>query len=154
MNRQVTGFDDMNSILRNERKVGGVIESDYLRLTSGEEYENVVVTKVELIGSAVCSMTCVTEDGQTLMVNVKEVSLIHQPQHKKICELNNEAFKHRKMQQKLKYLKRLFELNEDSLNPLFLEEAMLLIEDIGLKNVHQEVDVSSVIPEDKIYTIA
>ncbi|MFB5661241.1 hypothetical protein [Alteribacillus sp. HJP-4] len=154
MSNQINGFDDMNTVLANERKIGGVIESDYLRLSTGDEYNNVCITKVELIGSALCSIGCVTEDGQQLIVNAKEVSIIYQPQHKKIYELKNQAFKHTKMNQKKKYLKRLFELNNGSHNPVFLEEAMLVIEDIGLKNVKQEVDVSAIYSEEKVYTIA
>lgn len=154
MKSQINGFEDMHTILANERKVGGVIESDYLRLSTGEEYNNIVITKVELLGSALCSIGCVTEEGQLLIVNAKEVSVIHQPKHKRIHELRNQSFKHTKMQQKLKYLKRLIELNDGSYNPLFREEALLVIKDIGLKNVKKEIDVSDVYPEEKIYTIA
>lgn len=153
MGKEVSGFDDMSSIIRNERKIGGVIESDYLRLTTGEEYYNVVISKVELIGS-LCSITCCTEDGSILMVNVKEVSMIHQPTHKKICDVRNQTYKRKKHQEKMKYLKRLFALNEESFNPIFMEEAMLLIEDIGWKNVKQELDISRLYPDEKIYTIA
>ncbi|WP_240374083.1 hypothetical protein [Bacillus piscicola] len=154
MNTRVNGFDDMHSILRNERKVGGVIESDYLRLSSGEEFHNIVITKVEMIGTALCSLSCVTEEGNMLIVNAKDVSLIHQPQHKKICELCNKEFKQVKMQEKMKYLKRLCDLHEDNLNPIFVEEAMLLIQDIGLKNAKEEIDVSAIYPDEKVYTIA
>ncbi|WP_235062604.1 hypothetical protein [Thalassobacillus devorans] len=154
MNKQISGFEDMNTILANERKIGGVIESDYLRLSTGDEYNNIVITKVELLGSALCSIGCVTEEGQLLIVNAKEVSIIHQPKHKKIHELSNQSYKHTKMQEKLKYLKRLIELNEGSYNPFFREEALLVIKDIGLKNVKKEIDVSAVYPEEKIYTIA
>ncbi|MFB4164364.1 hypothetical protein ACE1TI_11140 [Alteribacillus sp. JSM 102045] len=154
MKNQINGYEDMNTVLANERKIGGVIESDYLRLSSGEDFNNVVITKVELIGSAMCSIGCVTEDGQRLIINAKDISVIHQPEHKRIFELRNQSFKHKKIKEKLKYLKRLFELNEGSYNPFFKEEAALLIEDIGLNNAKQEIDVSIIYPEEKIYTIA
>ncbi|WP_158734906.1 hypothetical protein [Alteribacillus sp. YIM 98480] len=154
MKNQINGYDDMYTVLANERKVGGVIESEYLRLSSGDEFHNVVITKVELIGSALCSIGCVTESGQRLIVNAKDISMIHQPEHKKIFELRNQTFKHIKMKEKLQYLKRLFELNEGSYNPFFKEEAAMLIEDIGFNNAKQEIDVSVIFPEEKVYTIA
>ncbi|SDI49398.1 hypothetical protein [Alteribacillus bidgolensis] len=154
MKNQINGYDDMYTVLANERKVGGVIESEYLRLSSGDEFYNVVITKVELIGSALCSIGCVTENGQKLIVNAKDISMIHQPEHKKIFEIRNQTFKHTKMKEKLKYLKRLFELNEGSYNPFFKEEAAMIIEDIGLSNAKQEIDVSVIYPEEKVYTIA
>ncbi len=154
MNNQINGFDDMHTVLANERKVGGVIESDYLRLSSGEMFKNVAITKVELMGSALCSIGCVTEEGELLLINVKEISMIHQPHHKKIYEMANQAYKQVKLQEKMKYLKRLFDLNDGSYNPLFAEEAMMIIDDIGLHNVKKELDISSVYPDEKVYTIA
>ena len=80
--------------------------------------------------------------------------MLQEPKHKKICELNNQAYKTTKTKEKIKYLKRLFEINKDSLNSIFLEEARMIIEDIGLPAAKKEINTSIIYSENKIYSIA
>ena len=138
----------------NERKIGGVIEVNTLRLRTGEVYQNPVITQIDLLGSSIYSIGFMTEDHQNIIVNITELSLLQEPKHKKIVELNNEAYKTTKTKEKLKYLKRLFEINKDSLNPIFLEEARMIIEDIGLPAVKKEINTSIIDLKNKIYSIA
>lgn len=154
MSYVINGLKDMHTILSNERKVGGVIEADNIRLKNGEEYVNAVITNIDLLGSALYSIGFVAVNGQRIIVNVSEISMINQPQHKKIYNLNNQSFKTIKIEEKLKYLKRLYEVNVGSYTSIFLEEAKMIVDDIGLKTAKKVVDVSFLYKNDKLYTIA
>ena len=120
MANQINGLKDIHKLLMNERKIGGVIEVNTLRLRTGEVYQNAVITHIDLIGSSIYSIGFITEDHQNIIVNITELSLLQEPKHKKIVELNNQAYKTTKTKAKIKYLKRLFEINRDSLNSIFL----------------------------------
>lgn len=154
MTYQINGLKDIHKLLANERKVGGVIEVNTLRLRTGEEYHHAVITNIDLIGSSIYSIGFVTEDLQHLIINVTELGLLHEPRHKKIYELHNQAFKQTKTKEKIKFLKRLFEVNNGSTTPIFLEEARMIIDDIGLPAAKKEVDTSLVYQNSKLYSIA
>lgn len=131
-----------------------MIEVNTLRLRTGEVYEHAVITHIDLLGSSIYSIGFITEDHENIIVNITELSLLQEPKHKKIVELDNQAYKITKTKEKVKYLKRLFELNKDSLHSIFLEEAIMIIEDIGLSAVKKEINTSLIYPENKIYSIA
>src|SRR3954464_3637227 len=139
---QINGLKDIHKLLMNERKIGGVIEVNTLRLRTGEVYEHAIITHIDLLGSSIYSIGFMTEDHQNIIVNITELSLLQEPKHKKIVELDNQAYKKSKTKQKLKYLKRLFEINRDSLNSIFLEEAKMIIEDIGFPEAKKEINTS------------
>jgi hypothetical protein len=151
---QINGLKDIHKLLMNERKIGGVIEVSTLRLRTGEVYSNAVITHIDLLGSSIYSIGFMTEDHQNIIVNITELGLLQEPKHKKIYELSNLAYKTTKTKEKIKYLKRLFEINKDSLNSIFLEEAKMIIEDIGLPAVKKEIDTSIIYSDNKIYSIA
>jgi len=153
MTYQINGLKDIHKLLVNERKVGGVIEVGTLRLRTGESYQHAVITNIDLLGSAIYSIGFVTEENQHLIINISELGLIHEPRHKKIHELKNNAYKQAKTTEKMKYLKRLFEVNDGSSTPIFREEARMIIDDIGLPTAKKEVDTSIIYPE-KVYSIA
>jgi hypothetical protein len=154
MTYQINGLKDIHKLIVNERKVGGVIEVKSLRLRTGEIYHNAVITNIDLIGSSIYSVGFVTEDNEHLIVNITEIGLLQEPKHKKIYELNNEAYKNTKTIEKMKYLKRLFEVNDGSPTPIFREEARLIIDDIGLPAVKKEVDTSIIYSDQNLYSIA
>jgi hypothetical protein len=154
MTYKINGLKDIHKLLINERKIGGIIEVNTLRLRTGEVYEHAVITHIDLLGSSIYSIGFMTEDHENIIININELSLLQEPKHKKIVELNNQAYKTTKTKEKTKYLKRLFEVNTDSLNPIFLEEARMIIEDIGLSAVKKEIDTSIIYSENKIYSIA
>lgn len=154
MTYQINGLKDIHKLLVNERKIGGVIEVGALRLRTGETYQNAVITNVDLLGLSIYSIGFVTAECQNLIINISELGLLHEPKHKRIYELNNEAYKQTKTLEKLKYLKRLFEVNEGSQTPIFREEAKMIIEDIGLPAANKEVDTSMVYPKEKLVSIA
>lgn len=150
----INGLKDIHKLLTNERKIGGVIEVSTLRLRTGEAYKNAVITNIDLIGSAVYSIGFITEDHQNLIINISELGLLHEPKHKKIYELENQAYKTTKTKEKMKYLKRLYEVNKDSLNAIFFDEARMIIDDIGLPAAKKEVDISILFAEKNLYSIA
>jgi hypothetical protein len=154
MTYQINGLKDIHKLLINERKIGGAIEVNKLRLRTSEIYENAVITHIDLLGSVIYSIGFMTEDHQNLIVNITELSLLQEPTYKKVSELNNLAYKTTKTKEKIKYLKRLMEVNQDSLNAIFLEEAKMIIEDIGLPAAKKEVNISSIYLENKLYSIA
>src|SRR3954470_11479874 len=149
MTYQINGLKDIHKLLMNERKIGGVIEVNTLRLRTGEVYEHAIITHIDLLGSSIYSIGFMTEDHQNIIVNITELSLLQEPKHKKIVELDNQTYKTTRTKEKTKYLKRLFEVNMDSLNPIFLEEARMIIEDIGLSAVKKEIDTSVIYSENK-----
>ncbi|WP_394236725.1 hypothetical protein [Niallia oryzisoli] len=151
---QINGLKDIHKLLVNERKIGGVIEAKTLRFRTGEVYQNAVITHLDLLGSSIYSIGFVTEDHENIIVNITELGLLQEPKHKKIFELNNQAYKAVKTKDKLKYLKKLVEINKDSLNPIFLEEAKMIIEDIGLAAATRELNINHIYPKQNVYSIA
>ncbi|KAA9017051.1 hypothetical protein [Niallia endozanthoxylica] len=151
---QINGLKDIHKLLVNERKIGGVIEAKTLRLRTGEVYKNTVITHIDLLGSSIYSIGFVTEDSENIIVNITELGLLQEPEYKRICELNNQAYKSTKTKTKIKYLKRLLDINKDSLNKIFLEEAKMIIEDIGLTVAKKELNISHIYPKNKVYSIA
>lgn len=154
MSYQINGLKDINKILVNNRRISGVVEVKTLRLRTGEVYHNAVITNVDLIGSSIYSIGFMTEDRESLIININELSLLHEAKHKKIRELNNQAYKKIKTEEKLKFLKRLYQVNEGSCNPIFMEEAAAIIEDIGEDTAAKAVDTSIALPKSKVYSIA
>ena len=52
MANKINGFKDIHKLLVNERKIGGVIEVNTLRLRTGEVYQNAVITHIYLMDSS------------------------------------------------------------------------------------------------------
>jgi hypothetical protein len=139
MGIQINGLRDINAILTNQRKLGGAIEASFLRLRSGEEYPNVCIVHLDHLGSNYYSIGFVTNEGKKMIVNVNEVSVISSPEHKKIAELKNEVYKDFMIKEKFKYLKRLFDIHQDSYTIHFLKEVKMIIDDIGFDIADQEL---------------
>lgn len=156
MRYQINGYTDMYTVIANERKVGGAIEADSIRLRSGEVYANVVLTRLEMSGAHFCSIGFVTEEGKRLIVHVDDVSMITDARHLDVCELTNPYMRVEKTADRLKRLKRLCELNEGSCTPTFQEEALLLAQDIGMEDAHAHVDLSflPLVEKTRVFRIA
>ncbi|MED0676300.1 hypothetical protein ABEV55_06200 [Aneurinibacillus thermoaerophilus] len=151
MGYQVKGLMDIHTVLSNERKLGGVIEVEYLRLRSGEQFPNAVITSIEMAGNAIYSVGFITEQGKQFIAHVDEISIILEPVHKRICEMSNESYRQIKTVEKLKYLKKLLQANAGSCTPTFRKEVEQLVDDIGVNAAANEVDLSFMEPrrEDK-----
>jgi len=153
MRYQINGYTDMHTVLANERKIGGAIEAGLIRLRSGEEFADAVLTRLEMSGAQFCSIGFVTREGKRLIVHVNDVSMVSDARHVNVCELRNELMREEKMAERLKRLKRLCELNEGCVTLPFREEALLLAEDIGWELARQHVDLSFLPQAEKVRAI-
>jgi hypothetical protein len=154
MRYQVNGLTDIHTVMVNERKIGGAIEAEKIRLRSGEEFVCPVITHIDCSGSSFYSLGFLTAEGKTIIVHVNDISMIVEPIHKKIYELKNRYYKEHKMKEKLKYLKRLCEVNHGSNNLPFIKEAKMIIEDIGLDAAKKEIDLNFLNEKKHLFRIA
>ncbi|WP_243290898.1 hypothetical protein [Bacillus sp. FJAT-47783] len=142
MGYQINGLRDMNAILTNERKIGGVIEASSIRLRSGEEYSNACIVNVDQLGSNYYSIGFVTEKGEKMIVNVNEISMISSPEHKKIANLNNQYYKETIRKEKFKYLARLFRVYQGNYTIHFYQEVKMILDDIGFNIEDQDLSTN------------
>lgn len=142
MRYHLNGLTDIYMVLSNERKIGGVIEAEYIRLRNGEQFARAVFVGVDRSGEAIYSLCFVTQDGKRIICHVDDIAMISEPVHKNICDLYNETYKRLKTAEKIKYLKKLLQVNEGSNNPLFKDEVNQLVADLGASAVESEVDIS------------
>lgn len=154
MTYKINGFIDIHSILTNERKIGGVIEASMIRLRTGEEYNNPVITNIDFFGGTFYSLGFIADNGDHMIVNVSDISKIAEPAHKNIHEMNNKVFKVEKLKEKNSYLKKLCDLNKDVYIKTFINEVKLLVEDIGEENIRAEIDIEFLQSKKKIVKIA
>ncbi|HWO98191.1 MAG TPA: hypothetical protein VNM45_18035 [Bacillus sp. (in: firmicutes)] len=154
MGHQINGLRDMNAILTNHRKIGGVIETSFIRLRSGEEYPHACIIHIDLLGSSYYSIGFVTSKGEKIIVNVTEISVISSPEHKRVLELKNSAYKDTITKEKLKYLTRLFEIHQGSYTVHFLKEVKMIMDDIGFDIGDYELSSNISDIEDKLKRIA
>jgi hypothetical protein len=154
MRGQVNGFNDIFTIIANERKVGGAIEAEKIRLRSGEEFQSPVITNIDYSGSIFYSISFVSDDGSRMIINVNDISMIAEPVHKKLHEINNRIYREHKTEEKIRYLGRLCEVNEGSCTPIFLEEAKEIVEDIGYDAASEQIDLSLLNDKKRMVKIA
>lgn len=141
MRYEINGYTDMYTVISNERKIGGAVEAAKIRLRSGEEFTNAVITRLEMCDAQFCSIGIVTEEGQRLIVHIQDIGMVIDPVHVNVSELRNSKMREIKMAERLKRLKRLAELNEGSCTLPFREEAQMLAEDIGIEFAVSHVEL-------------
>lgn len=151
---KINGFIDIHSILTNERKLGGVIEASVIRLRTGEEYNNPVITNIDFFGGTFYSLGFIADNGDHMIVNVSDISKIAEPAHKKIHEMNNKVYKTEKLNEKNSYLKKLCDLNKGVYIKTFINEVRLLVEDIGVENIGEEIDINFLKQKKNVFKIA
>ncbi|MDQ0207855.1 hypothetical protein [Alkalicoccobacillus murimartini] len=131
----VHALKDINTVLMNKRKVGGAIEAKSIRLRSGEEFLYPVFTSLESTRGVYQSIGFMTSEGERLIVNVDEIALMKDLEHKLICQLENTHAKTYLLTDTLNYLQRLCEVNEGCLSSPFQREVEGLACDIGAKHL-------------------
>lgn len=141
MSYPINGFQDIHTLLTNERKIGGAIEAEQIKLRSGEVYNYPVFTNVDYTGGTFYSVGFVSDDGTRMIVNVSDISSIKSPMHKKVTTVQNSFFKEYKTREKLNYLKRLIRADQGAYTKPFVQEASLIVEDIGIKYVSNEINI-------------
>lgn len=141
MRYQINGYTDIYTVISNERKIGGAVEIGSLRLRTGETFENVVVTRLEMVNGQFCWLSFITPEDKRYIVHISEISMIADAVHVHTRNLRNELMHERKMEERIHYLKRLCDLNEGSCTLPFQEEVAVLVEDIGLDQAKQHVNL-------------
>lgn len=155
MGKMVNGYSDIHTILMNERKVGGIIEANRIKLRTGEEYLSAVITNIDFCGSVFYSLGFIDQNGDRMMVHVHDISIIDNPTHKRVHQCTNEYYKKLRVEEKIQYLNRLCEVNEGCYTEIFLNEVRMIIEDIGIESIKNKVDLSFLHEQKrKIYRIA
>lgn len=104
MKTYINGMQDINTIIRNERKLGGAVEAEFIRLRTGEEFGSPVITSIDTDGTVICAVGFFTKEGKRLLVGVNELSMISEPTHKYLHQLTNSAYKSFKTEEKVKSL--------------------------------------------------
>ena len=131
MKGHLNGIADIRAVIENERMLCGAVECKKIRLRSGEEFANPVITYVDACGGTLYSLSFVSDQGERLIAHVNDIGLIVEPVHKRVCELKNQHAKTEKLHERLVYLKRLCELNEGFCTAPFLQEVKALVDDTG-----------------------
>ncbi|WP_227939569.1 hypothetical protein [Alkalihalobacillus deserti] len=142
MSYSINGFQDFYTVLSNERKIGGVIEAENIKLRTGEVFHSPVFTNIDYSGSVFYSVGFISDEGVRMIVHVNDISTITSPLHKKVAMMNNEYYKALKMKEKVMYLKRLYKADQGAFTKPFLEEVKLIIEDIGISSIENDKELS------------
>lgn len=154
MNYQINGLRDIYTVLANERRIGGAIEAQSIRLSTGEVFNNPVITHIDFSGFTFYTMGFVTDQGLRMIVNVNEISKIFSPEHKRIKDLQNSCYKKIKVEEKLRFLKRLCEVNEGCHTKTSLDEIKAVVNDIGLESLEGKLNVDFLLDNQKVVHIA
>ncbi|SFJ53758.1 hypothetical protein [Thermoflavimicrobium dichotomicum] len=154
MNYEINGFADIYTILSNERRVGGAIEAESIQLRSGEVFKHPVVTNIDFTGSTFYTISFISDTGLKMIVNVNEIRAIVSPAHKRIKDLKNSYYKNLKVNEKLKYLNRLCEVNEGCYTEPFVQEVKAIINDIGLESVGSQLNIDFLRKKQNVVQIA
>ncbi|WP_205600767.1 hypothetical protein [Gracilibacillus sp. YIM 98692] len=141
MGNQINGYHDFYTVISNERKIGGVIEAEEIRLRSGETFKFPVFTNIDYSGSTFYTICFITDNGTKMIIHVNDISTIKSPVHKRVQDIKNEYYREMKIKEKVNYLKRLCQADQGAYTKPFVEEAKLIIEDIGYKNVENLNDI-------------
>ena len=144
------GLKDIHTVISNQRKIGGAAEADSIRLLSGETYLNPVFTNVDLSKGQFVSVGFIDQDGANVIAHVDQIAVIKGLRHKLICQLNNTFIKQYLLNDTLKYLQKLCEVNAGFVTNSFKKEALKLVRDISVKELRNH-NISLPFPiEDKI----
>ncbi|MEH7075819.1 hypothetical protein [Neobacillus drentensis] len=144
------GLKDIHTVISNQRKIGGAAEADSIRLLSGETYLNPVFTNVDLSKGQFLSVGFIDQDGANVIAHVDQIAVIKGLRHKLICQLNNTFIKQYLLNDTLKYLQKLCEVNAGFVTSSFKKEALKLVRDISVKELRNH-NISLPFPlEDKI----
>lgn len=147
------GLKDIHTVISNHRKLGGAVEADIIRLSSGETYHNPVFTNVDMSKGQYVSLGFIDENGTNIMIHVDQIGVIKGLKHKLICELNNLHVKQLLLQDAIRYLQKLCQVNSGFITNSFKKEALKLVDDISVNELKNR-NVSLPFPlEEKIIPI-
>jgi hypothetical protein len=138
MAKVLHGLKDIHTVITNQRKIGGAVEAQHIRLSSGEEYSHPVFTNIDVSRGQFVSIGFIDEEGNNLLVHVNEIAMIKGLEHKLICQLRNSFAKEMLLEQTLRYLTRLCEINEGFVTRSFRNELTRLVVDVSLQELEKK----------------
>lgn len=153
MSKVLHGLKDIHTVITNKRKIGGAAEAKYLRLSSGEEYNNPVFTNIDFSRGQFVSIGFIDEEGNSIITHVNEIAVIKGLTHKLICQIENSYAREMLLEQDLKYLRRLCEVNQGFVTRSFRTELTRLVLDIGIPELKKKKIELPIAIEDNVYNI-
>ncbi|MFC4768023.1 hypothetical protein [Effusibacillus consociatus] len=129
---QLFGWIDFYYGLGKTKEIGGCIEAASIVLTNGISYRNCVITRVDYIGNRIYSFGFMDEDGTVRVANVDQVSLVVNPEHKKIRDANNLFYKKWPCEQKQSRLLRLLEISKEASRSSLEKQVDSILDDLGI----------------------
>ncbi|MFC4769316.1 hypothetical protein [Effusibacillus consociatus] len=131
------GWIDFYSGLEKTKEIGGCIEASSITLANGDTYTNAVITRVDYTGNRFYTVGFMDEQGTVRVVNVDQVSVVENPEYKKVREANNLAYQKWAREQKRLRAVRLLEISKGASRSSYEKELNTLMDDIGVKSVEE-----------------
>lgn len=131
------GWIDFYNGLEKTKEIGGCIEAASITLANGTSYANAVITRVDYTGNRFYSLGFMDEQGTVRVVNVDQVSVIVSPEHKKIRDVNNQAYQKWAREQKRARALRLLEISRGAARCSYEKELQILLDDIGVQSAEE-----------------
>lgn len=129
------GLIDFYNGLEKSKEIGGCIEADAIKLSDGTEYKNAVITRVDYSGNRFYTLGFMDENGIVRVVHVDQLSQTLNPAHKKIAEVQNQAYRQWAREQKRARAMRLLEISEGAAPSSYHKELQVLLDDLGVDSV-------------------
>ncbi|WP_228460367.1 hypothetical protein [Cytobacillus dafuensis] len=144
------GLKDIDTVISNQRKIGGAAEAAILQLISGETFNNPVFTNIDKSKGQYVSLCFIDETGMNICIHVDQIAIMKGLEYKLICQLNNQHVKQLLLTDTLQYLQRLCEINDGFITPTFKKEALVLVRNISVKELEKKNITLPFIIEDNL----
>lgn len=128
------GYVDIYHGLQKTKEIGGCVETAFIQLVDGTECTNAVITQVDYTGNRLYAIGFMDETGMVRVVNIDHIRLIQNPQHKKIKECLNAAYREWATELKSVRAKRLIEISKGALPSSYEKELNTIMDDIGIES--------------------
>ncbi|WP_249365468.1 hypothetical protein [Cytobacillus citreus] len=144
------GLKDIDTVILNQRNIGGAAEAAILQLISGETFNNPVFTNIDKSKGQYVSLCFIDEAGMNICIHVDQIAIMKGLEYKLICQLNNQHVKQLLLADTLQYLQRLCEINDGFITPTFKKEALVLVRDISMEELEKKNITLPFIIEDNL----
>ncbi|GAX89932.1 hypothetical protein [Effusibacillus lacus] len=131
------GWMDLYTGLEKTKEIGGCIEAASIELANGEKFRNAVIMRVEYTGNRFYSLGFMDEQGTVRVAHVDQVSVLVNPEHKTIGNVQNLVYQQWAREQKRTRALRLLEISQGAARSSYEKELRCLLEDIGVNSVQE-----------------
>lgn len=138
MANMLHGLKDIDTVISNNRKIGGVAEAAVLQLTCGESYTNPVFMNIDKSKGQYVSLCFIDENRMNICIHVDQIAIMKGLEYKFICQLNNQYVKELLLADTLQYLLKLCKINDGFVTPTFKKEALRLVRDISVTELEKQ----------------